>query len=227
MAIPMDEETIHEIDRDAIRVRLLKYSRKAWDMLPSIKEPKILDIGCGSGLPTIHLAVWSHGTVVGLDIDQLALDKLAARARTEGLENRVEVMCCSLFDIDLPDASFDIIWAEGSLNVIGFQRALREWRRLLRPGGFLVVHDDANDLDMKLSSIEANGYELFDHFHLPDDAWWVDYYAPLKERVGERQKAWANDPQALASLENVQAEIDRYLTNPEESRSMFLILKKT
>lgn len=223
----MNQQVARSMDRDVVRARLLKYTRKAWDMLPAMERPRILDIGCGSGLPTIQLALWSRGTVIGLDIDQAALDKLVARARAEGLENRVKVMCCSLFEIDLPDAIFDIVWAEGSLNVIGYQRALKEWRRLLRPGGFLVVHDDANDLERKLSSIAVNGYELVGHFLLPDDAWWVDYYAPLKEQVKEWRKTWANDPQALASLESAQAEIDRYLASPEEFRSMFLIMRRT
>ncbi len=223
----MSEESNPCIDRDACRSRLLKYTRKAWEMLPPIQEPRILDIGCGSGLPTIELARWSKGTVVGLDIDQAALDLLAARARAEGLEARVEVRSCSLFDIDLPEGSFDIIWAEGALNDIGFNRALREWRRLLRPDGFLVVHDDARDLDRKLSSIVTNGYELVGYFQLPDDAWWVDYYGPLKEEMRERRKARMGDSGARATMDAIQAEIDQYRASPEEFRSVFIAMRRS
>jgi len=38
---------------------------------------------------------------------------------------------CPILNMDFPDESFDIIWAEGSTFIIGFERALREWRRLI------------------------------------------------------------------------------------------------
>lgn len=195
-------------------------------MLPPIPESRILDIGCGSGLPTIQLAHWSKGTVVGLDIDPAALGVLTTRAAEEGLEDRVEVRLCSLFDIDLSDERFDIVWAEGALMEIGFVRALREWRRLLRPGGYLVVHDNARDLDRKLGSVTAHRYELVGYFLLPEDAWWVDYYGPLHEEVREKRETHADDPRMQAALDTVQAEIDQYKASPLEFRSAFIVMTR-
>jgi SAM-dependent methyltransferase len=222
----MNENPPLFINRDAHRARLLRYTRKAWDMLPPLPGPRILDIGCGSGLPTIQLARWSKGAVVGLDIDQAALDALMVRAAEEGLEDRVEVRLCSLFNIDLPDERFDIVWAEGALSEIGFVRALREWRRLLCPGGYLVVHDDARDLNRKLGSVTAHGYEMVGHFLLPEDAWWVDYYGPLHEEVREKRKTHAGDPRMQAALDTVQVEIDQCKANPLEFRSAFIVMMR-
>jgi hypothetical protein len=47
----------------------------------------------------------------------------------------------SMFEIDLPDASLDVLWAEGAIFIIGFERGLAEWRRLIRPGGFMAMHE--------------------------------------------------------------------------------------
>lgn len=214
------------LDRDACRARLLKYTRRAWDMLPPLPEPRILDIGCGSGLPTIELARWSGGDVVGLDVDPAALDCLMARARREGLEGRVRAKLGSLFEVDLPEGMFDIVWSEGALAEIGFLGALRGWRRLLRPGGYLVVHDDASGLERKLQAVAGLGYELVGHFRLPEDAWWVDYYSPLQQQVRELVNADPEDQAASARWEAVQAEIDRCAAHPGEFGSAFIVMRK-
>ena len=73
-----------QLGKDKIRKRLLKYTRKAFRMLPQMDRPRILDIGCGSGIPTLELARLSQGEVIGIDIDQPALDKFDIRTRQAG-----------------------------------------------------------------------------------------------------------------------------------------------
>jgi ubiquinone/menaquinone biosynthesis C-methylase UbiE len=53
------------------RANLLSYTRKAFHMLPPLVEPRILDIGCGTGVATIELARLSGGIIVGVDIADL------------------------------------------------------------------------------------------------------------------------------------------------------------
>ena len=133
----MTRNDYSEMLRDRIRKRLLKYERKAFRMLPSMDRPRILDIGCGSGISTLELARLTQGEIIGIDIDQAALDKFVRNIEKAGLTERVQVVNCSMFDMNFADESFDIIWAEGSVYPIGFERGLREWRPLLRPGGFI------------------------------------------------------------------------------------------
>ena len=52
----MSKDLYSEIDRDRFREPLLKYTRKAFQLLPKLDKPRILDVGCGSGVPTIELA---------------------------------------------------------------------------------------------------------------------------------------------------------------------------
>ena len=94
--------------RDKIRKRLLRYTRKAFRMIPQIDRPRILDIGCGSGIPTLELAKLSRGEVIGIDIDQPALDKSIRSIAEAGISKRVQALNRSMLDMDFPEESFDI-----------------------------------------------------------------------------------------------------------------------
>jgi cyclopropane fatty-acyl-phospholipid synthase-like methyltransferase len=96
----MSRDLYGEIDRDSLRERLLKYTRKAFKLLPRLDKPRILDAGCGSGLPTIELAKLSNGRVVGIDIDQSLLTELDRRIGRENLSDRVETRKCSMLELD-------------------------------------------------------------------------------------------------------------------------------
>ena len=139
--------------KDKIRKRLLKYTRKAFHILPQIDKPRILDIGCGSGIPTLELARLGRGEIIGIDIDQSALDNFAIKITEVGLRDRVQALNCSLFNLDFPEETFDIIWSEGSIYAIGFERGLHEWKRFLKPGGYLVVHDEQGNVREKLGLV--------------------------------------------------------------------------
>ena len=99
-----------QVQKDKIRKRLLKYTRKAFRMLPQLEKPRILDIGCGSGIPTLELARLGQGEVIGIDIDRSALDEFVKRINEARLADRVQALNCSMFDMDFPYQSFNIIW---------------------------------------------------------------------------------------------------------------------
>jgi len=223
----MFKDLLSEIDKDHFRGRLNKYTRQAYQMLPRLKKPHILDIGCGSGVPTIELAKLSDGEIIGIDINQSLLDKLDRKIEEEGFSGRVKTRKCSLFEIDFPDESFDIIWAEGSIWVIGFEKALKEWRRLLKPNGFLVVHDEIKTVSNKLVKVPSCGYKLIHHFLLPEDAHWTEYYRPLEIRIKELHMKYKDNSEALGILKKHQNEIDMVKRNPKEHSSAFFIMQKS
>jgi len=223
----MSKEIENEINADQLRITFLKYTKKAFEMLPKINNPRILDIGCGSGIPTLELARLSNGEIIGIDIDQSALDELKEKVRKLGLSSRVKTINCSLFELDFESESFDIIWAEGALAPIGFERALKEWRRLLKIKGFIVAHDDLQNKERKLRIIPKYGYVLINHFHLPDDAWWTEYYDPLEKRINEVRNKHKDDPKVPEVVKSYQNEIDAYKKNPKAFRSIFYIMQKT
>ena len=215
-----------EIYKDRLRKGLLRYMRQAFLMLPEIRSPRILDIGCGSGVPAIELARLSGGTITAIDIDQPALDRLIGKTRKEGLAGRIKVENRSMLNMDFPEASFDIIWSEGSIFAVGFEKGIREWRRFLKTGGFLVVHDEKGDVEKKQKQISRCGYALIDYFILGDDIWWNEYFLPLNKKLQELRAKGICDENMAREIENDQREIDGFKVNIERNRSVYLIMRK-
>jgi len=139
----MTKNILEEIYQDLQRENppRLEFTRRAFELLQQLDAPRILDIGCGQGEPTLELARLSKGEIIGMDTNQGDLDELTRKIEKSGLSDRVHVVNGSMLDIKLPDESFDVIWSEGSIQFIGFEKGLEEWRRLLKPSGFLVIHE--------------------------------------------------------------------------------------
>lgn len=215
-----------QVRKDKIRKHLLKYTRKAFRMIPEIDKPRILDIGCGSGIPTLELARLGQGEVIGIDIDQPTLDKFNRKIKKAGLANQIRVVNCSMFDIGFPDGSFDIIWSEGSIYAIGFEKGLREWKRFLKPGGLIVVHDEQGNVKQKLKQISNCGYDLLGYFILSKETWWAEYFAPLEKLITEFGTRYTNNPKILEELHRAQVELDMFNKNPERNSSVYFVMKK-
>lgn len=222
----MTRDILLELGEDGLREGLNKYTRKAYEMLPKLAKPHILDIGCGSGVPTIELARLSEGQVTALDINESLLDKLNKKIEEAAFSNQVKTVKYSMFDMDFPDESFDIIWAEGSISAISFEKGLKEWRRFLKPNGFMVIHDDIKNITNKLKQIPGCGYKLLGYFSLPEDAWWIEYYGPLEKKIQELRMKCVDDPEALEALDKKQDEIDVLRKNPESCGSVFFVMQK-
>jgi SAM-dependent methyltransferase len=242
-------ELFFEIHRDLPREGSGRdhYTERAYRMLPPLHKPRVLDIGCGPGGPTIELARLGGGEVIGIDVYQQYLDQLQAKIDASGLNDRVRAVNRSMFDTGYPDGSFDVVWSEGSIYIIGFERGLREWRRLLRPAGFLAVHemcwlepDPPEEIadywrrmypaiatvDDNLRVIEGCGFRVLGHFTLGEDAWWPEYYGPLEERIAKLRTKYAHDAGALTQLAEEQREIDLYRKYNRWYGSVFFVLQR-
>jgi ubiquinone/menaquinone biosynthesis C-methylase UbiE len=215
-----------EAFKDSLRADLLVYTRQAFQILPRIHNPEILDIGCGSGLPTIELALMSDGIITAIDINQATLDVLIKRAAKAGLSDRITVLNQSLVNMDFPSERFDIIWAEGSIAVIGFDRGLIEFKTFIKNGGYLVVHDEKDQLKKKIKAINRIGYELIDYFILNDEVWRKTYYTPLEKYINDLQAKYPRNNRIRILLQNDLREINEYYVNSNRYQSVFFIMKK-
>jgi ubiquinone/menaquinone biosynthesis C-methylase UbiE len=153
-----DYITYFEI-KDRCRNELIHYLHKALSVIPKINNPSMLDIGCGTGIPTIALRNYFAGHVLAIDLDTNVLNYLKKKIKTQNLSEKVEVINSSLFDIAYKNESYDIILAEGVLNVVGFKKGLSALLKLANKDTFLVMHDENRDLPEK--------YKLFTL------AWWL------------------------------------------------------
>jgi hypothetical protein len=77
-----------------------------------------------------------------------------------------------------------------------------------------------------LKQIHGCGYDLIGHFTLPEDAWWVEYYAPLEKRIAQLRKKYIDDPEALAVLDNEQQEIEMFKKYHKWYGSVFFVMQK-
>ena len=223
----------HELYGDLERAgpERLAFVRRAYGYLPSMETPRILDAGCGNGDVTIELARLGGGEVVGIDIDGDALGIFEERIRAEQLESRVSAIHGSMIDMSLSPGSFDVIWAEGSLHIVGIERRLETMRHLLRPGGFLVMHESAwlesnppegiaerwkarfpeiRTLDEFKDWISGFGYDVTAILPLPREFWGKNYYRPLEQQIERLEEKYRDNNEAIAILERERQEAALY-----------------
>ncbi|HET7250150.1 MAG TPA: methyltransferase domain-containing protein [Gemmatimonadales bacterium] len=102
----------------------------------------ILDCGCGPGSITIGLAeAVAPGDVVGVDVEPRQLDSARQLAAERGVPN-LRFESASIYELPFADASFDVAVAHFVIEHVSDPlRALREMRRVLKPGGIAAVKD--------------------------------------------------------------------------------------
>ena len=222
----MEIENRYLADKYLIRRNLLKYTRQAFGILPKLERPHILDIGCGSGVPTLELARLCDGEIVGIDIDEELLDVLRREADKAGLSKRIKALKCSVTDIEFSDRSFDIIWSEGSVFVVGFENGLRDWKRLLKHNGFMVIHDAKGDVEEKLELISRYGYHLLGYLVLDGNTWWREYYAPLEKLVNDTVNGCSDSVIMAGIVDSDRREIEMFRENPEVNSSVIFVMKR-
>jgi ubiquinone/menaquinone biosynthesis C-methylase UbiE len=102
---------------------------------------RVLDVACGTGIVTLGAAhaVGANGYVLGVDLSGQMVDSGRRRAEALGLSNtRFERMDAE--QLDLPDAGFDVaLCSLGLMYAPEPEQAVREMRRVLRPGGRMVI----------------------------------------------------------------------------------------
>jgi SAM-dependent methyltransferase len=110
------------------------------------RYPVILDVGCGRGSALPFLDARFHpDRIVGLDVDPVALERAAPAVRRCGC--RVELIEGYAECIDLPDGTLDMILCHQTFHHLSDQAsALREFYRLLKPGGVLLFAESCRRL---------------------------------------------------------------------------------
>lgn len=212
-----DEIISSEIFRRPFRRNLLKFTRAAFQMIPSIEKPLILDIGCGSGVPTIELAKLSDGQITAIDKNQDLLEIIQRESTQLGCHDNIRTLKMSIHSINFESSSFDIVWSEGAIYIMGFERCLKDWRFLLKENGFLVLHDEIKEVSKKLALISKYGCHLLGQIVIDSDSWWNEYYEPLQDDI---KCSELNSSQ----IGEIEREIDTFKKNP--IGSIFFVMQK-
>ena len=207
-------------------------TKKAYLMLHNLPEnPRILDIGCGPGMQTITLAKLSNSRIEAVDNHQPFLEQLEKNAEKEGVSEKITAVNGDMCALDYEDGSFDMVWCEGAIFIIGFEKGLREWKTLLAAKGYLVVSEMSwltfnppeevkkflteaypaiKTINENLAAIKKTGYRVISHFVLPKESWWTHYYTPIEAKLPSLKLKYTDDKEALAHLAAEELEIDMF-----------------
>lgn len=111
---------------------------------------RLLDCGCGPGSITVHLAqMVAPGEAIGIDLREDALAQGRALAREQRIAN-VTFQAASVYQLPYPDGSFDAAFACAVLQRLAAPlAALKEMRRVLKPGGLIGLVDGSLTLTFR------------------------------------------------------------------------------
>lgn len=164
----------------------------------------VVDAGCGAGRQTMVLASELGRPIQAVDSYQPSLNRLKQRAKENGLGHLVQMHCMNMKDISSAFPKIDLLWAEGAAYNIGFANALTSWAKAIKPNGFAVVSElcwlreqipnavkeffesaypEMQSVPQNIEIAEGAGYEIFNTYTLPKEAWLKDYYDVLEPRA--------------------------------------------
>ncbi len=209
--------------------------------------PKILDLACGSGGQTMVLAGLTEGPILAVDLHPRFLEELRQQAEKAQLSHRITAEPGDMKALDLGTRKFDLVWCEGAIYIVGFQRGLEMIRALLEPSGVVVVSDavwlkpadQAPDIVVEcwkqcpamttisdnLAMAEAAGFTVLDHFTLPREGWDA-YIDPVEARMNEVLAVVGDDPDAQAAAEAERKEFAAFRGNEGSVGYEFFLLRR-
>lgn len=172
---------------------------KALSFIDNLTDKSLIaDIGCGTGGQTMVLAQHVQGQVTGLDLFHGFINLFNHNVEQLGLQNRIKGIVGSMDNLPFQKEELDLIWSEGAIYNIGFERGLNEWRKYLKPGGYIAVSESSwftnerpteiNDFWMdaypqidtipnQVAKIHKAGYLPVATFILPENCWTEHYFA--------------------------------------------------
>lgn len=162
-------------------------------------ESRIADIGCGTGGQTMVLAQHTPGRITGIDLFPEFISLFNQNASRLNLQERVQGIVGSMDNLTFQDEELDLIWCEGAIYNVGFERGIKEWRKFLKTGGHLAVteaswftnerpdeidrfwmdaYPEIDTIPNKIAILQNAGYVPVATFILPENCWTEHFYVP-------------------------------------------------
>ncbi len=209
-------------------------------------NPRIADLGCGTGAASLLLANFFNGPVLAVDQAAPFLEQLRNTAKARGLDHLIMTLESDFGALDWDAQSIDLLWSEGAAYTLGFARALQLWRPIIADGGVAVISEmnwfsqDApeparefwNVVYPEMGSEEQNieyarqcGFRVLQTHRLSQQAWWDNYYNPLKERIKSLQATADHIMQTV--IHETDTEIDLFERFGDSYGYTFYVLQTT
>lgn len=210
-------------------------------------EAQIADIGCGTGGQTMVVANNAPGHITGIDLFPDFIDLFNKNASKMNLQNRVNGIVGSMDNLPFQNEELDLIWSEGAIYNIGFERGINEWRKFIKKGGYIAVSEaswfteerpeeidkfwkdaypEIDTIANKVSQMQKAGYIPVSTFILPENCW-TDHFYSLQISAQEKfLKTYAGNKTAEELVANQRHEAELYYKYKEYYGYAFYIGKK-
>lgn len=240
-----DNKTIHDFDFNLICEYFSHVERqgpgspeatiKALSFIDKLSDgSRIADLGCGTGGQTMVLAQHTPGKVTGIDLFPLFTDLFNSNATKLNLQDRVHGITGSMDALPFHEEELDLIWSEGAIYNIGFERGVNEWRKYLKKGGFLAVteacwftdnrpeeietfwveaYPEIDTIPNKLAQLQQAGYRTEATFILPDYCWTENFFTPqipIQDAFLQKHAGNAMAEELVTNLRHEAVLFDKY-----------------
>ncbi len=211
-----EKQTIHELDLNMIYEYFSNTERqgpgspeetlKALSFIDGLTEKsKIADIGCGTGGQTMVLGQNTPCEIIGVDVWHDFINQFNQNAQNKNLQDRVKGIVWNMENLPFQEEEFDLIWSEGAIYHIGFERGLNEWRKFLKQGGYIAVtentwfseerpaeiqefwqkaYPEIDTISNKVAQMQKAGYLPIATFVVPETCW-ADFYYVQHPKMNE------------------------------------------
>ena len=253
-----ENSTIHEFDLSLICEYFSSLDRqgpgspeatiKALSFIDNLaEEARIADLGCGTGGQTMVMASCTPGHITGIDLFPTFIDLFNMNAQKLNLQDKVKGIVGSMDNLPFQNEELDLIWSEGAIYNIGFERGINEWHKLLKTGGYIGVseaswfteerpdeidkfwNDAYPEIDMipnKVSQMQQAGYIPIATFVLPENCWTEHFFTPQVSAQKIFLKKYAGNKTTEKFIEYLRHEADLYYKYKEFYGYVFYIGKK-
>lgn len=181
---------------------------------------KVADIGCGTGRQTETLVNELNGEIIAVDFLKEFLESTKNRfSKLFKIEDcamlekfhfsksnkNIKIVYADMESLPFEDNEFDLIFSEGAIYNIGFKKGIHEWKRFIKPNGFLAVseiswltkkrpkelenfwkssYSEIDTSENKISQLENEDYRVIASFPLPINSWENYYFNVQKNIIG-------------------------------------------
>lgn len=193
------------------------------------------------------LAKHTSGQITGIDVFADFINIFNVNSQKLNLQDRVKGIVGSMDNLPFQNEELDLIWSEGAIYNIGFERGLNDWRKFLKTGGFIAVSeaswfteerpaeidafwkDAYPEIDIvsnKVKQMQKAGYIPVATFVLPEECWTEHFYVPQVSAQEEFLKKYTGDKTAEKLVQNQRHEAELYYKYKEFYGYVFYIGKK-
>lgn len=235
------KQTIYEFDLNIIHEYFLNIERqgpgapketlKALGFIDGLTEKsKVADLGCGTGGQTMVLAQHLPCKIIGVDSCQDFINRFEQNALDKKLQDKAKGIIGDMKDLPFQEGELDLIWAEGSIYNIGFERGLNEWRKYLKQGGYVAItentwftderpdeieefwqkaYPEIDTISNKVAQMQKAGFLTVATFVVPEICW-TDYYSAMQKTHKSFLKKYKGNKTAEGFIDYQKYEAELY-----------------